>query len=95
MVPHLGQGANQTIEDAAVLADCLTAASDVPSAITRYERLRRTRTRQIQRASLVTSPWMHLHDGQALRRDRDDLPAVADRQAWIHGYDARTALASA
>ncbi|MEU6652625.1 FAD-dependent monooxygenase [Streptomyces sp. NPDC046900] len=28
MVPHHGQGANQSIEDAIVLADCLLADSD-------------------------------------------------------------------
>ena len=29
MVPHQGQGANQTIEDAIVLADCLAGAGDL------------------------------------------------------------------
>ena len=44
MVPHQGQGANQTIEDAIVLADCLAdlAASRAPEpALARYAERRR------------------------------------------------------
>ena len=33
MVPHQGQGANQTIEDAIALADCLADAADLASAL--------------------------------------------------------------
>ena len=48
MLPHLGQGANQTIEDAAVLAVELDCGPDVLSAVRRYERRRRARTRKVQ-----------------------------------------------
>ena len=50
MLPHMGQGANQAIEDAMVLATLLRGASaaDVPEALTRYETLRRDRTARIQ-----------------------------------------------
>ena len=46
MVPHQGQGANQTIEDAIVLADCLAAATrgDLAPALRRYAERRRKRT---------------------------------------------------
>src|SRR5207245_8909709 len=46
MLPHQGQGANQTIEDAAVLAAELAGAGDVPAALHRYAARRRVRTRQ-------------------------------------------------
>ena len=63
MLPHHGQGANQTIEDAAVLADCLRRTDDIPAALAAYERRRRGRTRQVQRSSWVTSALLHLPDG--------------------------------
>ncbi len=51
MLPHLGQGANQSIEDGMALATILTRANreTVPAALLAYERLRRERVAQIQR----------------------------------------------
>jgi 2-polyprenyl-6-methoxyphenol hydroxylase-like FAD-dependent oxidoreductase len=55
--PNLGQGACQAIEDAMVLARCLKEVEDtstshgVPSALRRYEDLRRERTARIVRRS--------------------------------------------
>jgi hypothetical protein len=46
MLPHHGQGANQTIEDAAVLATELDGADDIPAALCRYASRRRARTPQ-------------------------------------------------
>lgn len=45
--PNLGQGACLAIEDAVVLADCLRSLPDVPSALRRYESLRRARAAHI------------------------------------------------
>ena len=53
MLPHLGQGANQAIEDGMALATIL-ARSDrttAPSALLAYERLRRERVAQVQRGA--------------------------------------------
>jgi 2-polyprenyl-6-methoxyphenol hydroxylase-like FAD-dependent oxidoreductase len=47
MTPNLAQGACQAIEDAAVLAKCLSADSDVVSALHAYEAWRIGRTRAI------------------------------------------------
>ncbi|MEU2282422.1 NAD(P)H-dependent oxidoreductase [Streptomyces sp. NPDC013178] len=44
MVPALGQGANMALEDAAVLADCLSACAHVPTALAAYARARMDRT---------------------------------------------------
>jgi 2-polyprenyl-6-methoxyphenol hydroxylase-like FAD-dependent oxidoreductase len=52
--PNLGQGACQAIEDTVVLARCLKevgASYSVPSALRRYEDLRRARTARIVRRS--------------------------------------------
>ena len=73
MVPHQGQGANQTIEDAIVLADCLTgvdAASDLAPALNRYTERRRKRTIAVQWLSRRTADLMHLPDGPRDRATR-------------------------
>jgi salicylate hydroxylase len=87
MLPHQGQGANQTIEDAAVLAAELDAAADVPAALRRYELRRRVRTRQVQLMSWAASAALHLPDGPAARRRDAALARLTDDLAWIHGYD--------
>jgi salicylate hydroxylase len=53
MLPHLGQGANQSIEDGMALATILAHASleTVPAALLAYERLRRERVAQVQRGA--------------------------------------------
>ena len=50
MLPHLGQGANQSIEDGMALATILANASRTaaPAALLAYERLRRERTAKVQ-----------------------------------------------
>lgn len=49
MLPHLGQGANQSIEDGAALASILEAAGDrIPEALAAYENLRRPRVAEVQ-----------------------------------------------
>jgi salicylate hydroxylase len=53
MLPHLGQGANQAIEDGMALATILERADHktVPAALLAYERLRRERVAQVQRGA--------------------------------------------
>ena len=53
MLPHLGQGANQSIEDGIALATILARAdrTTAPSALLAYERLRRERVAQVQRGA--------------------------------------------
>jgi len=53
MLPHLGQGANQSIEDGMALATILARAdrTTVRAALTAYERLRRERVAQVQRGA--------------------------------------------
>ena len=53
MLPHLGQGANQSIEDGMALATILARANlaTAPAALVAYERLRRERVAQVQRGA--------------------------------------------
>ncbi len=52
MLPFLAQGAAQSIEDAAVLADAVSrCGGDLPAAFSSYEALRRPRTSRVQAQS--------------------------------------------
>jgi len=53
MLPHLGQGANQAIEDGMALATILARAAraSAPTALLAYERLRRERVAAVQRGA--------------------------------------------
>lgn len=53
MLPHLGQGANQSIEDGIALATILatTDRAGAPAALIAYERLRRERVAEVQRGA--------------------------------------------
>lgn len=90
MMPHQGQGANQTIEDAIVLADCLTdadTASDLASALDRYTQRRRKRTVAVQWLSRRTADLMHLPDGPQIARRDAVFADLYSGLAWIHAHD--------
>jgi salicylate hydroxylase len=81
MLPHLGQGVNQALEDAVALATLLGATKSpagVPRALAAYEQLRRDRTARVQLGSrrqgagydssgrqLVDRRWIYEYDAQA------------------------------
>jgi salicylate hydroxylase len=73
MLPFMAQGAAMAVEDAVVLARCLTGcqAPELPAALRRYERSRIDRTATIQRSSRHNT-W--------LKSDTD--------ASWVYGYDA-------
>lgn len=88
MLPHMGQGANQAIEDAMALATLIrgTCGHDVTSALVDYEELRRDRTARIQQLSRMngvafdagvttrfTRPWVQGYDVEAHARAACDL----------------------
>lgn len=94
MFPFFGQGAAQSVEDAAVLARCLASAS-ASEALQRYEALRMPRTTRLQEASHGRAEVNHLPDGPA-QEARDAAFAVGDPlrdNGWIYGYDALHGLA--
>lgn len=92
LVPHHGQGANQSIEDTYVLAEELARGdlNNPTSAFEAYEARRRLRTRGVQFASWQVAEALHQPDGpQADARDAmmAEPGFIEDKLAWIHGYD--------
>ncbi len=94
MLPHHGQGANTSIEDAFALAALLTEAkvADFEPVLSRFQTMRRARTRKIQRSSWVTNQLLHLLPGPAVQTRDATMADVAQDYAWIHGYDVQEAL---
>jgi salicylate hydroxylase len=79
MLPHLGQGVNQALEDAVALATLLgasTGADGVPRALALYEALRRDRTARVQLGSRRNGAGYDSSGSQ-----------LTDRR-WIYNYDA-------
>jgi salicylate hydroxylase len=97
MLPYLGQGACQSIEDGIVLAAALAAEPDDPAAgLARYERARRPGASQVVLTSRARGASNHLSSPLAAWR-RDIAIAVRRRlrgdlegrgAAWIPSYDA-------
>jgi len=98
MLPYLGQGACQAIEDGAVLATALTAeAADPVTGLARYERTRRPRASRVVLAARERGLSNHLTSGWAAWRR--DLTIAWRRRvnrrdpegrgaAWLADYDA-------
>jgi salicylate hydroxylase len=89
MLPFMAQGSCQAIEDAVVLARCLSDANtnDAPSA------LRQGRTAQVQTSSLMNRDLFHMVDGQE-QKDRDMIFSISPPGMsildWVYEYDALT-----
>jgi 2-polyprenyl-6-methoxyphenol hydroxylase-like FAD-dependent oxidoreductase len=62
MLPNLGQGGCQAIEDAAALAASLTTSDPVPDALRAYERARKPRAESVARQSRRMSGLAHLRN---------------------------------
>jgi len=93
LVPHHGQGANLTVEDAVVLARCLSEAgpAGIDAALASYQDQRLERTARVQKASYVTAEVLHLPDGAEADERDSNLASTSwmHRQLdWIHSFDA-------
>lgn len=94
-LPFLSQGANMAIEDAFVLARCLSQPGASPeAALLSYERARRERTSRIVRSSAeqvgrVHAPQLADPATAVAHIDREwERGKIDDRYDWIYGYDA-------
>ena len=96
MLPHHGQGANTTVEDAFTLAALLAEArpDDLEPVLAHYQALRRARTRKIQRSSWVTNRLLHLPDGPELAARDEKMARVPHDFAWIHDFDVDESLSN-
>ncbi len=99
LVPHHGQGANQSIEDAVVLAAKLAefGPGAFAEGLEAYERLRRGRTRKVQFASISTADVLHLPDGPAADARNARLGSregMMHHLGWIHDFDPATQVPS-
>ena len=99
MLPFFAQGANQAVEDAIVLAECLrnVGPEGITAGLVRYENVRRPRTCEVHRRSRANTTALHLRDGAA-QRDRDTAlatHAALGDQEWLYGYDAEAAVTAA
>ena len=99
MLPHLGQGANQSIEDGMALATILAQVdtSAVPASLLAYERLRRERVAEIQLGARQNG--LRLDSSAADLSVRDaQLAAHAEFRKHLYAYDvvpdARAAAAA-
>ena len=95
MLPFAAQGAAMAVEDAAVLAKVLSqapleTATQVGSALRRYEQLRRPRVMRVQRAARRAGHTYHLGGALALARDVTiralGAKGVMARQSWIFDW---------
>jgi len=94
-LPFLAQGANMALEDAYVLARCLSDDFDARAALARYQALRLPRTARIVQAANDNAAHYHLRPGPmrlaahtALRLANRYAPhLVANRFDWVHRHD--------
>jgi salicylate hydroxylase len=82
MLPHLGQGANQSIEDGMALATILSRCSrqGIPAALVAYEKLRRERVAGVQRGARENGLRYDTMHGDVARRDAEIVAHAAFRR---------------
>jgi salicylate hydroxylase len=94
MIPFMGQGGAQAIEDAAAITACLIkCGDDVEAALKLYEEVRLPRATQIQNGSWANKTRFHMPDGpDQIERDALMAKGMTDWSyravAWVYGHDA-------
>ena len=90
MLPHLGQGANQSIEDGMALATILSEVDKVavPAALLAYEKLRRERVAEVQLGARTNGLRVDSMNAYTDLSKRDaELAAHANFRAHLYAYD--------
>jgi salicylate hydroxylase len=92
MLPHLGQGANQAIEDGVTLAVFLEGrdAAEVPDALRRYQSFRRERTDIIQ-AEARKNGLRYDSKYESLEQRDKEIASSAKLRRWLYDYDVEKA----
>jgi len=88
MLPHLGQGVNQALEDAEALATLLSSADaeSAPAALKLYDALRRPRTSVVQRSARSTGGTYDTRNGNVTERDAA-VGRSGELRQWLFDYD--------
>src|SRR4029079_5595858 len=88
MLPHLGQGANQSIEDGMALATILsrTDRATAPAALVAYERLRRERVAQVQTGARQNGMRYDSAYADLAKRDAE-ITAHAEFRKKLYDHD--------
>jgi len=95
MLPFATQGAGMAIEDAAVLAQCLSleaaeSTAGITAALKQYGRMREGRVRRVQRTARQQGRIYHLGGPLAIARDLAiralGTERMLARQDWIYGW---------
>ncbi|ROO86158.1 salicylate hydroxylase [Actinocorallia herbida] len=89
MLPYLGQGAAQAIEDGQALGAAFAALDDPAEAFAAFEALRLERANRAQSLSAANATTFHLPDGEAQRaRDKAVAEGAIDSsvQDWLWRY---------
>jgi salicylate hydroxylase len=96
MMPHHGQGANTTFEDAVALANALGDASlpTLGEKLSGYERERKARAERIQRVSRATNECLHLPPGPGRERRQQVLQNLPQQFSWMHDHGRSVAAAA-
>jgi salicylate hydroxylase len=96
MLPHVGQGANQAIEDGVALATVLSQSdrTGVPAALKVYEAVRREHTARVQSSARVNGSRYDSATRDLNARDRQ-LSDQWKERAWIWSNDAESQAAAA
>jgi salicylate hydroxylase len=96
MLPHLGQGANQAIEDGFALAVLLEgrSADEIPQLLKQHEALRRPRTDVVQAEARRNGLRYDSRLGTVEQRDRE-IASSADFRKWLYDYDVEEAALAA
>jgi salicylate hydroxylase len=96
MLPHVGQGANQAIEDAVALATVLSEAepATAPQALQVYAAVRRQHTARVQSIARTNGARYDSVTTDLGGRDRQ-LAHQAQERAWIWDCDAEVEAAAA
>jgi salicylate hydroxylase len=91
MLPHLGQGANQAIEDGVALAVFLEGrgSAAVTNVLRRYEAFRRKRTDVVQAEARKQGLRLDSRSGSLAQRDREI--AIKELRRWLIDYDVEKA----
>ena len=94
MLPHLGQGANQAIEDGVALAVLLagTGRHDAPDALRAYEGLRRPRVAKVQQGARANGMRYDSRYDDLRKRDAE-IGDSGKMRAWLYDYDVERAAA--